>query len=77
MDLLSLSAVELSTAIKEGKTTALAAMEAVLAQIDRTEEICHCYVTIDREGALERAAGVQRRIESGVLAGPWPGCPWR
>ncbi len=75
MDLLSLSAVELSTAIKEGKTTALAAMEAVLAQIDRTEEICHCYVTIDREGALERAAGVQRRIESGVLAGPLAGVP--
>lgn len=75
MDLLSLSAVELSAAIRAGQTTAPAAMEAVLAQIDRTEEIYHCYVTVDRERALERAAAVQRRIESGELTGPLAGVP--
>lgn len=75
MDLLSLSAVELSAAIKEGKTTATAAMEAVLAQIDKTEEEYHCYVTIDREGALQRASQVQQRIEAGELTGPLAGVP--
>jgi len=50
-------------------------MEAVLAQIDRTEQIYHCYVTIDREGAMERAAQVQRRIEAGELTGPLAGVP--
>lgn len=75
MDLLSLSAVELSAAIREGKTTAPAALEAVLTQIDRTEETCHCYVTVDRERAQERAYRVQRQIESGALAGPLAGVP--
>lgn len=75
MELLSRSAVELSTAIREGKTTAPEAMAAVLAQIDRTEETYHCYVTIDRDGAMERATQVQRRIEAGELTGPLAGVP--
>ncbi|MDE7224447.1 MAG: Asp-tRNA(Asn)/Glu-tRNA(Gln) amidotransferase subunit GatA [Acetatifactor sp.] len=75
MDLISLSAVELSAAIKAGKVTAVEAMEAVLARIERTEENYHCYVTVDREGALKRAAETQRQIESGVLAGPLAGVP--
>ena len=75
MDLLSLSAVELSAAIREGKTTAPAALEAVLTQIDRTEETYHCYVTVDRERAQERAYRVQRQIESGALTGPLAGVP--
>lgn len=75
MELLSLSAVELSAAIREGKATAQEAMEAVLAQIDRTEEIYHCYVTIDREGAMARAGQAQRRIEAGELTGPLAGVP--
>ena len=37
MDLLSYSAVELAAAIKEGKATAVQAMEAVLARIGDTE----------------------------------------
>ena len=75
MELLSLSAVELSAAIREGKASAPEAMEAVLAQIDRTEEIYHCYVTIDRDGAMERAEQAQRRIEAGELTGPLAGVP--
>ena len=75
MKLLSLSAVELSAAIREGKTTAPQALEAVLAQIDRTEETWHCYVTVDRERARERAEAVQRQIESGALRGPLAGVP--
>ncbi len=75
MDLLSLSAVELSAAIKEGKTSATEAMEAVLAQIDKSEETYHCYVTIDREGAMNRAVQVQRWIEAGELTGPLAGVP--
>lgn len=75
MELLSLSAVELSAAIKEGKTTATAAMEAVLAQIDKTEQEYHCYVTIDREGALQRASQVQQGIRAGKLTGSLAGVP--
>ena len=75
MELLSLSAVELGAAIKAGRATAVEAMEAVLGRIDQSEEKLHCYITIDREKALERAKEAQRRIEAGELAGPLAGVP--
>ena len=42
MELLSLSAVELGTAIKEGRTTAVEAMRTVLERIEETESLYHC-----------------------------------
>ncbi len=75
MNILSCTAAELGEAIREGRTDAMEAMRAVLEQIDKTEEEYHCYVTLDREGALERAARVQRRIEAGELTGPLAGVP--
>ena len=72
MDILSYTAVELSAAIKEGKTTAVEATRAVLAQIEQTEELLNCYVTIDKEKALAAAEAVQKRIENGELTGHWP-----
>ena len=74
-ELLSLSAVELGRAIKEGRTTALEAMWAVLSQMEQSERVCHCYVTTDREGALERAREVQKRIDAGKLTGALAGVP--
>ncbi len=73
--LLSLSAVELGAAVRAGETTAVEAMEAVLGQIEESESIYHCYVTIDREAALEKAAQVQKKIEAGELTGPLAGVP--
>lgn len=75
MEILSLSAVELGTAIKEGKTTAVEAMQAVLDRLDRTEKDYHCYVTVDRERALAKALAVQKKIESKELTGPLAGVP--
>jgi len=74
-ELLSLSAVALGAAIQAGKTTAVEAMEAVLEQIESSEGIYHCYVTVDREAALAKAAEVQKRIEAGNLTGPLAGVP--
>ena len=75
MELLSLSAVELGAAIKAGEATAVEAMEAVLARIEESEEALHCYITIDRDKALENAGKIQRRIEAGELTGPLAGVP--
>ncbi len=75
MELLSLSAVQLGRLIKEGKATAVEAMQAVLEQIDKSEELYNCYVTIDRGKALKKAAEVQQKIESGELSGPLAGVP--
>ena len=69
------TAVELATAIQQGKTTAVEAMEAVLARIGETEELYNCYVTVDRERALQKAEAVQKRIQAGEPAGPLAGVP--
>lgn len=75
MDILSLTAVELGRKIKAKKVTAKEAVEAVFAQIEKQEEALHCYVTLDKAGALERAYEVQKKIDAGELQGPLAGVP--
>ncbi len=76
MDILSLTAVELAKAIREGKTTAVEATQAVLDKIEAVEDGFHCYVTIEREKALKQAEEVQKKIEAGELTGPLAGVPF-
>ena len=75
MDLLKLTAVELGKKIKNKETTAIEATQAVLDQIDKVEDTIHSYVTVDKNGALARAAKVQEQIEAGQIAGPLAGVP--
>ena len=74
-ELLRMSAVELNKAIREGRTAATEATEAVLARIEEAESEYHCFVTVDKEGALAAAAKIQERIEKGELRGPLAGVP--
>ncbi len=74
-ELLGLGAVELGRAIKEKRTTAAEAMTAVLSRIEQSEKDYHCYVTIDREGALKRAEEIQVKIDAGELTGALAGVP--
>ena len=76
MDILSLTAVELAKAIREGRTTAVEATQAVLDRILASEDTYHCYVTVEREKALQQAAEVQKKIEAGELTGPLAGVPF-
>lgn len=75
MSLTSLTAVELGKKIKAKEVTAVEAMKAVLAQIKKSEETVNAYVTVDEEGALKRAAEVQKKIDAGELTGPLAGVP--
>lgn len=75
MSLLELTAVKLAKEIKAGKTTAVEAMKAVLEQIEKTEETYHCYITIDKEKAMQAAKEAQEKIEAGTLTGPLAGVP--
>lgn len=75
MNIVDMTAVQLSAAIKEGKTTAVEAAEAVLAQIEKEEKNYNCYVTVNRDGALAQAKAVQAKIEAGELTGPLAGVP--
>lgn len=74
-DILQLTATELSARIKEGSCSVREAVDAVFAQIEEKEAICHCYVTLDREGAYQRAEEIQRRIDAKELTGPLAGVP--
>ena len=76
MDILSLTAVELAKAIREGKTTAVEATQAVLDEIAAGQDTYHCYVTVERDKALQQAAEVQKKIEAGELTGPLAGVPF-
>ena len=76
MDLLNMSAVSLAKAIKAGETTAVEAMEAVIAQIEKSEKDLNCYVTFDKEAALASAKEAQAKIEAGELTGPLAGVPF-
>lgn len=75
MGILDLTAVELAAAIKNKEVTVREATEAVLAQMEANEDIYHCYVTVDKEGALKQAEEVQKKIDEGVLTGPLAGVP--
>lgn len=75
MDILSYTAVGLAKAIKEGKTTAIEAMQAVFDKIEKAEPGIHAYITLDKATALEKAAQIQQRIEAGELTGSLAGVP--
>ena len=75
MSILSMTAVELAAAIKKREVTVKEAVEAVLDNIEKKEDTYHCYVTVDREGALKQAEEIQKKIDDGTLRGPLAGVP--
>ena len=76
MSLLDYTAVELAAKIKAGETTATEAMEAVIAQIEKSEDELNCYVTFDKEKALAAARKADEDIKAGKLTGPLAGVPF-
>ncbi len=70
-----MTAMELGREIREKRMTAMDAMQAVFDVMDRREECLNCYITVDREGAFQRAEEVQRKIDAGILTGPLAGVP--
>lgn len=75
MGILDYTAVELAEKIKSKEVSVREAVDAVLEQIDKTEETYNCYVTVDREGALKKADEVQKKIDAGEIEGPLAGVP--
>ena len=75
MSILSMTAVELAAAIKKHEVTVKEAVEAVLDNIEKKEDTYHCYVTVDREGALKQAEEIQKKIDDGTLRGSLAGVP--
>lgn len=75
MNLLDMTATELAKAIKEGRTTAIAAAEEVVKQIELKEKEYNCYITFDKDAFLNEAMRVQAGIEDGSITGALAGVP--
>ncbi len=75
MDITSLTAVQLSERIQKREIACREAVEAVLDRIAQREEQYHCYISLDREAALEAADEVQQKIDAGLLSSPLAGVP--
>lgn len=75
MSLMSLTAVRLGEKIKNKEVSVLEAVQAALDAIEAKEAEVGSFVTVDREGALKRAAEVQKLIDKGEIESPVAGVP--
>ena len=75
VELLELTALELSRKIKSGEITVKDGVEAVINRIKEAEPVIHSYIMIDEERAYKQAEQVQSRIRAGELTGPLAGVP--
>ncbi|PBB27085.1 MULTISPECIES: amidase [unclassified Mesorhizobium] len=76
MDIVFSSTVELATAIARRKISAVEALDAHLAQIDRHNEGVNAVISLDREGAYERAGKADAALARGATPGPLHGVPF-
>jgi aspartyl-tRNA(Asn)/glutamyl-tRNA(Gln) amidotransferase subunit A len=68
-EILSLSCVQLAAAIRSRRTSALAAMEAVLERAGHVQPKLNCFLRIDEAPALEAARLADRQPARGALHG--------
>lgn len=70
-----MTALEISTAIKNKEITVEEAVNAFFDAIDKYDTKLHCYNTVCKDEALKRAKEVQQGIDSGKYAGRLAGVP--
>ena len=76
MDLVFSSTVYLAAAIAARKISAVEALDAHLAQIDRHNGAVNAVISLDREGARERARKADAALARGEALGPLHGVPF-
>lgn len=74
MDLMKLTAVQLSEKIRAGEIRVAEAVQAALDAIEEKDQTINAFITVDREGALKAAEEIQK-IDAGELTGPLAGVP--
>lgn len=70
-----MTALKISTAIKNKKITVEEAVNAFFDVIDKYDTKLHCYNTVCKDEALKRAKEVQQGIDSGKYTGRLAGVP--
>jgi amidase len=76
MNIIYSSTAQLASGIRKGDISAVEALEAHLAQIDRHNAALNAVVTLDAERALERARQADQAMASGEVWGPLHGVPF-
>ena len=71
----STSALELSTAIKEKRLSAVEAVNTYIDLIEKTDKQFNAFLTIAKDQALARAKDIQARINAGAEISPLAGVP--
>ncbi len=75
MTLNTKTAYELSEEIKQGKITITELLDSVFKRIDEVEEKVQGFVSIDKQGAYERAEILEEKIKKGDKLGKLGGIP--
>ncbi len=75
MQPLEMSAVDLVTALRQGDITAVECATTFLDRIEATNGSINAFLTVDREGALARAADIDARRKAGKPVGQLAGLP--
>ncbi len=75
MQPLEMSAVDLVTALRQGDITAVECATTFLDRIEATNGSINAFLTVDREGALARAADIDTRRKAGKPVGQLAGLP--
>ncbi len=76
MDIFSMTALELGAAIKNKEITSVEATKTVIDKIAEVDKSVNAYITVNAEQALQKAAEVQAKIESGELTSALAGVPF-
>ncbi|MDE0188049.1 MAG: Asp-tRNA(Asn)/Glu-tRNA(Gln) amidotransferase subunit GatA [bacterium] len=62
-------------ALRSGEATAVELLAAVMSRAEMTESELHCYLNLDREGAMAAARQADRELDRGEDRGPLHGIP--
>ena len=73
--LIALSCAELAAAIRERRTTSVAAMQAVLERARQVQAELNCFLRVDEDTALAAAHLADRELARGYVRGPLHGVP--
>ncbi|HVS16283.1 MAG TPA: Asp-tRNA(Asn)/Glu-tRNA(Gln) amidotransferase subunit GatA [Thermoanaerobaculia bacterium] len=69
------SAREIASLVRRREVSAVEATRAALDRIEAVDDAVRAFVRVDREGALARAAAIDRRRSAGEVPGPLAGVP--
>ena len=75
IEIRKMGALEIGSAIKEGKITSVQAAKAFLDAIEALDGEYRSYITVIRDEALAKAAKADEAIKAGTLTGPLAGVP--